>query len=170
MVSPIIDLRSALPNNIKTGQLIFVSCEGMICNQEMWRNMIYAILFLNLLSEMNGQQSSSLGNVDKVNHQVIKRKCRFNERYELSYWQAMKCQAILNTSHYILMWNKSSNGTISLVKLNGTNWTRFHSSRMQLQWQSRLPLQLTSMAFNQPNLDLTPNSNTNIEVNEHEFA
>ena len=108
--------------------------------------MLYAILFLNLLSEMNGQQSSPLDNVDKVSHRVIKRKYRLNERYQLSYWQAIKCQAILNTSYYILMWNKSSNGTISLVKLNGTSWTRFHSSRMQLQWQSRLPLQLTSTA------------------------
>ena len=135
--------------------------------------MLYAILFLNLLSGMNGQQSSPLDNVDKVSHRVIKRKYRLNERYQLSYWQAIKCQAILNTSYYILMWNKSSNGTISLVKLNGTSWTRFHSSRMQLQWQSRLPLQLTSTAFNQPNLDLPPCSNPNIEVNEqgaHKFV
>lgn len=89
----------------------------------------------------------------------------------LNYWQAMKCQTILNTSHYILMWNKSSNGNISLVKLNGTSWTRFHSSKMQ--WQTRMLSQLTSTAFNQPNVDLPPYSNPNIEINEqgaHEFV
>jgi hypothetical protein len=85
-----------------------------------------------------------------INHQVTKLKYRLNERYPLSYWQAMKCQTILNNGYYILMWNKSANGTISLVKLNGTSWTRFHSNRVQLQ--SRLPLQLTAMSFSQPNL------------------
>jgi hypothetical protein len=57
---------------------------------------------------------------------------------------------ILNNGYYILMWNKSANGTISLVKLNGISWTCFHSNRVQLQ--SRIPLQLTAMSFSQPNL------------------
>jgi hypothetical protein len=100
----------------------------------------------------------------RINHQVTKLSYRLNERYKLTYWQAMKCQTILRNNYYILMWNKSANGIISLVKLNGTSWTRFHSNRAQLQ--SRIPLQLTSMAFNQPNLYLAPYSNPNAEVNE----